>query len=272
MGDENPICTLGYYSKPSHKGYRNTIELPVGNKVVPLLSDTIRLVQNGCSFHGLRSEDPNQYLDGENRERTRLCPNPQPQTLGTTFKARVWDYMAAHTERMERFENAIFKQREEINDMEVLVNEAETKNGAESEAKNKLIKKPKKEEVVEAPSSRPVEYYLKHMINEKLIEGLVDNNRFNNSLLGARAGKKKGKTYNVLPREPVYEAILKKKITKKEDIGGNFEIPCSIGGLRHVNTLVDQGSDVNIIPYSTYMKLTNERLAETEIRLSLASH
>ncbi|GJU14895.1 hypothetical protein Tco_1142861 [Tanacetum coccineum] len=84
MGDENPIRTLGDYSKPSHEGYRNTIELPAGNNVVPLRSDTIRLVQNGCSFHGLRSEDPNQHLkdflklvdsldlDGENRERTRL--------------------------------------------------------------------------------------------------------------------------------------------------------------------------------------------------------
>ncbi|GJU85757.1 hypothetical protein Tco_1293303 [Tanacetum coccineum] len=62
MGDENPIRTLGDYSKPSHEGYRNTIELPKGNNVVPLRSDTIRLVQNGCSFHGLRSEDPNQHL------------------------------------------------------------------------------------------------------------------------------------------------------------------------------------------------------------------
>ncbi|GKA92870.1 hypothetical protein Tco_0814795 [Tanacetum coccineum] len=62
MGDENPICTLGDYSKPIHEGYRNTIELPVGNNVVPLRSDTIRLVQNGCLFHGLRSEDPNQHL------------------------------------------------------------------------------------------------------------------------------------------------------------------------------------------------------------------
>ncbi|GJR71232.1 zinc finger, CCHC-type containing protein [Tanacetum coccineum] len=62
MGDENPIRTLGDYSKPSHEGYRNTIELLVGNNVVPLRSDTIRLVQNGCSFHGLRFEDPNQHL------------------------------------------------------------------------------------------------------------------------------------------------------------------------------------------------------------------
>ncbi|GJW40672.1 MAK10-like protein [Tanacetum coccineum] len=62
MGDKNPIRTLGDYSKPSHEGYRNTIELPVGNNVVPLRSDTIRLVQNRCSFHGLRSEDPNKHL------------------------------------------------------------------------------------------------------------------------------------------------------------------------------------------------------------------
>ncbi|GJT97630.1 MAK10-like protein [Tanacetum coccineum] len=62
MGDENPIRTLEDYSKPSHEGYKNTIELPVGNNVVPLRSDTIRLVQNGCTFHELRSEDPNQHL------------------------------------------------------------------------------------------------------------------------------------------------------------------------------------------------------------------
>ncbi|GKD40133.1 zinc finger, CCHC-type containing protein [Tanacetum coccineum] len=84
MGDENHIRTLGDYSKPSHEGYRNTIELPVGNNVVPPRSDTIRLVQNECSFHRLWFEDPNQHLkdflklvdsldlDGENRERTRM--------------------------------------------------------------------------------------------------------------------------------------------------------------------------------------------------------
>ncbi|GJT90587.1 hypothetical protein Tco_1079432 [Tanacetum coccineum] len=84
MGDEYPICTLEDYSKPRHEGYRNTIELPVWNNVVPLRSDTIRLVQNGCSFHRLLSEDLNQHLkdflklvdlfdlDGDNRERMRL--------------------------------------------------------------------------------------------------------------------------------------------------------------------------------------------------------
>nr|GEY63679.1 MAK10-like protein [Tanacetum cinerariifolium] len=83
-GDENPICTLGDNSKPSREGYMNTIELPIGNNVVPLRADTIRLVQNEGSFHELRSEDPNQHLkdflklvdsldlDDENRERMHL--------------------------------------------------------------------------------------------------------------------------------------------------------------------------------------------------------
>ncbi|GJT89394.1 ribonuclease H-like domain-containing protein [Tanacetum coccineum] len=127
-----------------------------------------------------------------------------------------------------------------VAEAEMPVMEVETKNRAKNKAKNKSINTPENKEIVEAP--------------------------------GTRVGKKKGKEYKVLPGGPIYDAILKKKITKKEDIGGNFEIHCSIGDLKHVNTLVDQGSNVNIMPYSTYMKLTDERLAETEIRLSLASH
>nr|GEV03235.1 zinc finger, CCHC-type [Tanacetum cinerariifolium] len=233
----------------------------------------------------------------------RTNPNPLPQALGTTFKARVRDYMTTHTERMERFENAIFKQQDEINDrmaemfglfkelttsrapekvlirekaksivtknvnyislargeeernenddmaadggingthMKMPVKEAEKETKAENGTKNKPIKRTKIEETTEASNSQAVEYYLKHKINEKLIEGLVDNHMFNDSL--------------------------------KEAIGGNFEIPCNIGGLKRMNALVDQGSDVNVMPLSTYMKLTDERPAETDIRLSLASY
>nr|GEW23959.1 reverse transcriptase domain-containing protein [Tanacetum cinerariifolium] len=73
-------------------------------------------------------------------------------------------------------------------------------------------------------------------------------------------------------RGPVYDAILKKKITKKEDIRGNFKIPCNVRGQKGINALVDQGSDMNIMPYTTYMKLIDDRLVEADIRLLLASH
>ncbi|GKB75953.1 zinc finger, CCHC-type containing protein [Tanacetum coccineum] len=46
MGNANPIRTFGDYSKPSHEGYRNTFELPKGNNVAPLRSDTIQLGKN----------------------------------------------------------------------------------------------------------------------------------------------------------------------------------------------------------------------------------
>ncbi|GJT89032.1 hypothetical protein Tco_1070749 [Tanacetum coccineum] len=205
-------------------------------------------------------------------KRTGLAP--QLQALGTTFEARKRDYIAAHTERMERFENTIFKQREEINGrmtgmfgllkelmtsrtpekvlireeakflvtknvnsislarneeeennktdetpdntkmpikMEMPVRKAEAMNRAENGARNKSIKTPKNDEAVEAPKSQPVTHYLKHKINEKQIKGLVKNNRFNNSLLGTRVGKKKGKAYKVLPGDPFMTRFSRKR-------------------------------------------------------------
>ncbi|GJR65091.1 zinc finger, CCHC-type containing protein [Tanacetum coccineum] len=438
MRDANLIRTLGDYSKPSHEGYRNTIDLPVGNNVGPFRSDTIRertrlrlfqfslrdqasnwlerlptgsitiwedlttrflaqffppgrtaklrnnilmfqqhqgesLLEAWTRFKDLlqkceidraasgklrdknadesweiiknlalydhegwndskefvkpvkaistpisTSKTPDQRLleleDHINFLQKGARPTPRPSSmhipqayveavLGTTFEARVWDNMAAHTERMERFENAIFKQQEEINDRmakmfkllkelttsrapekvlireeaksrvtknvnfislakkeeerndndnmeadsgingthtEMPIKEAEKETEDENGTKNKPIKRAKREETAKASSSLPIGYYLKHRINEKLIEGLVDNHR--------------------------------EKITRKEEIGGNFEIPCNIGGLKRMNALVDQGSDVNVMPLSTYMKLTDERPTETDIRLSLASY
>ncbi|GJV71493.1 MAK10-like protein [Tanacetum coccineum] len=162
----------------------------------------------------------------------RVCLNPQPEALGTNFEARVRDYMAAHTERMERFENAIFKQREEINDrmtkmfgllkeltasqtpgkmrkrnvkdhkvvsknaMKFNVSDAAVplkKSNKEKEAENRTKNEPvesvekkltqiKEEELMEAPNSQSVGYYLKHKINKKLVEGLIENQRFNESV------------------------------------------------------------------------------------------
>ncbi|GJW67973.1 hypothetical protein Tco_0122397 [Tanacetum coccineum] len=64
LRDENPICTLGDYSKPSHEGYRNIIELPIGNNVVPLRSDTIRIsLRSMDSFQELTTKGPHHGID-----------------------------------------------------------------------------------------------------------------------------------------------------------------------------------------------------------------
>ncbi|GJS91751.1 zinc finger, CCHC-type containing protein [Tanacetum coccineum] len=319
IGDENLISTLGDYSKPSHEGYRNTIELPKRNNVVPLRSNTIRLVQNGCSFYGLRSEYPNQHLkdflklmdsldlDVANREKTRSISTWEDLTTrflaefflpGRTTKLRndilmfqqhqgesLSECEIDHAtggklrdknadESWEIIENLALYNHEGWNDSKdhvnpvkaVAISPKEEENGENNGQVNNSVMEPgnsgddeppeginmknkaerktddepansakenftknKENESAGASDSRAVRYYLNHKINEKLIEGLVENHRFNDSLSAARVGKMKRKTYNLLPRGPVYEAILKENITKKEDIGGNFEIPCNIG-------------------------------------------
>nr|GEW83447.1 hypothetical protein [Tanacetum cinerariifolium] len=129
--------------------------------------------------------------------------------------------------------------------MEMPIKEAKKETKAKNGTKNKSIKRAEREETAKTSNSQPI---------------------------GNSSWKSKRKTYNLLHRRAVYEAILRKKITRKEDIRGNFEIPFNIGGLKRMNPLVGQGSNVNVMPLSTYVKLTDERPAETDIRLYLASH
>nr|GEY72257.1 zinc finger, CCHC-type [Tanacetum cinerariifolium] len=202
MRDKNPIRTLGDYSKPSHEGYMNTIELPVENNVVPLRSETIQLVQNGCSFHGLRSEDPNQHLkdflklmdsldlNGENKERTRMCflRNQASNWLERlpAGAITIWDDLTtcflAYFFPPKREEEKSKRTDVTIGDDIKKLTKTETEMPVKKakwrmKLKASQTKKTRKEKATEAPSSQPVEYYLKHRINEKLIEGLVDNHR-----------------------------------------------------------------------------------------------
>ncbi|GKE35049.1 hypothetical protein Tco_1454371 [Tanacetum coccineum] len=187
----------------------------------------------------------------------RIYPEPQPRELKPSFEARMQEYMALHAKRIERFEKAIFKQRDEINGRmaemfgllkeltssttpkKVLVREEIrndiTKNvnaislcRIESEKvreNNKVIdknitehgkcsieepvrimnKEPLGEErkMIEPHVPQPVSHYLKHKINKELIEGLVENQRFNDSLLAMQLGKMECEDYHSLPKEPI---------------------------------------------------------------------
>ncbi|GJT25470.1 hypothetical protein Tco_0895407 [Tanacetum coccineum] len=79
------------------------------------------------------------------------------------------------------------------------------------------------------------------------------------------AGKMECEAYHSIPVEPMCKVMLKKMITKKEDMGGNFVIPCNLGGLKYMDALVDQGSDVNVMPLSTYNRLTNKKLQKKKL-------
>ncbi|GJR29387.1 MAK10-like protein [Tanacetum coccineum] len=230
--------------------------------------------------------------------------------METIFEARVRDYMAAHTERMKRFENAIFKQREEINDRmaemfgllkeltasrtpeKVLVREdarhpitkhvnsislirmEEEKNVKNNMVVGKNIVELNKSIVAETLEEVDKDDEVDNRTNiepVKSAEKYLTKKKFIYSLLAMKSGKIEYETYHSLFIEPMRKAMLKKMITKKEDMGGNFVIPCNVGGLQYIDAFVDQGSDVNVMPLFTYNRLTDKKLIKTDIRLSLAS-
>ncbi|GJU37122.1 zinc finger, CCHC-type containing protein [Tanacetum coccineum] len=187
-------------------------------------------------------------------------PSPQPQALNTIFEARVRDCMAAHTERMEKFKNTIFKQREEINsrmnEMFGLFKELTTSRTPEKV----LIRKEAK---------FPVTKNLNSISLTKGEEG--GSNRAKVTPDNVEKPTETETETPVIKVEKINEVGNGAKLIKTSRNEEAVEAP-GLGNFKHVNALVDQGSDVNVMPYSTYTKLTDEKPAETDIRLSLASH
>ncbi|GJV08496.1 hypothetical protein Tco_1346152 [Tanacetum coccineum] len=104
MGDENPIRTLGDYSKPSHEGYRNNIELPVWNNVIDRAGGG--KLRNKNADESWKIIENLALYDHEGWNDTKEFAKP----------VKAISTPQGRTERMERFENAIFKQCEKIND------------------------------------------------------------------------------------------------------------------------------------------------------------
>ncbi|GKE30476.1 zinc finger, CCHC-type containing protein [Tanacetum coccineum] len=278
MGGANPICTLRDYSKPIHKGYRNTIKLPVGNNVLerlPAGSITtwedlttrflaqffppgrtaklrndilmfqqhheeslseawthfkdllqkvphhdidrwlqIKFFYDHVSFHlkceidrsaddKLREKNTDEsweiienltLYDHEGWNDTKefeLTTNRAPEKVLIREEAKFPVTKNVNSISLTRGDEKRSKntdvttgddiEKPTKTEMEMPVKEAEK----EDEVENEPNRKAGKEETTGEPSSQPVEYYLKHRINEKLVEGLVDNHRFNDSLSGA---------------------------------------------------------------------------------------
>ncbi|GJZ36077.1 MAK10-like protein [Tanacetum coccineum] len=123
MGDANPISTLGDYSKPIHKGYRNTIVLLVGNIVHdPSPHGRILLLVSLLnSFIGKDRTTSQQYPDVPTTSR-RISFRSMDSFQGLTLKSPsswhrslaprlVSNFMASQDARLSKFK-ADFKQQQ----------------------------------------------------------------------------------------------------------------------------------------------------------------
>ncbi|GJX23489.1 MAK10-like protein [Tanacetum coccineum] len=301
MGDENPIRTLGDYSKPSHEGYRNTIELPVGNNVVPLQSDTIWLEQNGCSFHGLRSEDPNQHL----KDFLKLVDSLDLDDVLITSDRRLIELenqvqrlMEAHLALMQPTQVNKITTSCEIcsgpHDTQYCMEDPEQAfvkyaSSRTDEARDpqcsshpptliNAIKTCSKEANISQTSLLRPGMQIKTQQPEEPKPNLEDEFQdlhLNLSVL------------EVLAHAPIYNALLDKYV-KSLELGKNgstfvqeevsakikdlglFTLPCRLGNSKPFDTLADLGSCVNIIPLYLFKKLNIGLLEETDNVFGLA--
>nr|GEY50595.1 hypothetical protein [Tanacetum cinerariifolium] len=213
------------------RGYQNTIELPGGNNVVPLRSDTIR--------------------DTEHVGDDKLYEKNTDESWDIIVNLALYDHEGSDDPRDFAKPNEKNTKNDEVVDTNVIgLSEL---NAIEPNIMKELVDEINAEQV-------------------RNVRGPEEELRYNDSLLATRLGKMDHENYNSLPIGPMYNTVIKKKKTKKEVIGGNFVIPCNIGGLKQTDALVNKGSNINDMPISTYNRLTSKKPLVTDIRLSLASH
>ncbi|GJY11359.1 hypothetical protein Tco_0379544 [Tanacetum coccineum] len=151
---------------------------------------------------------------------------------------------------MERFKKAIFKQREEIDDIMAKM------FGLLKELT--AIRTPKKV-LIREEARHPI---TKHVNSISLIRVEVEKNVKDNEVVNE----------SVLEPDTSDAAVPLKEVDKVNGAENRTGDEPVRRGLKHTDALVDQGSDVNVMPLSFYNKLTDEIPAETDIRLSLASY
>nr|GEV27682.1 ribonuclease H-like domain-containing protein [Tanacetum cinerariifolium] len=122
MGDVNLIRTLGHYSKPSHEGHMNTIELPVGNNVYCMENPEQAIVEYASSRTdeargGDNPKIPKIFFqthltgfqpNGPNRS---FNNNTQIINSQSNLEGLVSNFMASQDARLSKFE-ANFKQQQ----------------------------------------------------------------------------------------------------------------------------------------------------------------
>ncbi|GJS50847.1 hypothetical protein Tco_0624209 [Tanacetum coccineum] len=180
--------------------------------------------------------------------------------------------METHTERIERFKNAILKQREKVNDKMTEMFGLLKELTASRTPKKVLIREEARHLITKNVNS----IYLIRIKEEKKRR---KNGLINKGVVEPIKSDKE---------EPPKEVDMKNEVERKADdepaksarenvIKNEKDEPTEVSSshavrLKNMIALVKQGYDVNGMPFSIYNKLTDERPTETDIRLSLASH
>ncbi|GJS38872.1 hypothetical protein Tco_0563915 [Tanacetum coccineum] len=276
MGNENPICTLRDYSKPSHEGYRNTIELFVGNNVDLALYDNEscndpRVFVKPANAITLPQDVPStsdcRLIELENQVQhlmeAHLAPTQPTQVNKVTTSCEICSGPYDIQYFMEDPEQAFVKYASSRTD------EAGGALPSDTIKNPKLSTSP----VLSARSYLTIDPQCSSHPSTSI--NAIKDLHLNLSVL------------EVLAHAPIYNAILDKyveslelgkngsafvqgEIQAKMEDPGLFTLPCRLGDSEPFDTLVDLGLCVNIILLYLFKKLNIGLLEETDHIFGLA--
>ncbi|GKB12733.1 MAK10-like protein [Tanacetum coccineum] len=252
MGDENPIRTLGDYSRPSHEGYRNTIELPKGNNVLHdrNAKESWALLEDLALYDNESWNDPRDFakpvkaislpqdvpstsdrllIELENQVQrlmeTHLAPKQPTQVNKITSSCEICSGLHDTQYCMENPEQAFVEYAS-----------SRTDKTGEDEFKDLHLNLPVLEVLAHAP--------MYNAILDKYVESL-------------NLGKNRS-------------AFIQGEMPKKMEDPGLFTLPCRLGDSKPFDTLADLGACVNIISLYLFKKLNIGLLEETDHVFGLA--
>ncbi|GJV36988.1 hypothetical protein Tco_1409465 [Tanacetum coccineum] len=301
MGDENPIRTLGDYSKPSHEGYRNTIELLVGKNGVPLRSDTT---------------DVENWLVGSDAHSMDFGPRIQTNTLRISLN--LWTHLTL-TVTIGKERACVYFNFPYAIKLAIGLNAFQQDPSPHGRIllPDSLLNSfhregPQNSATILLCSNNIMEnLYLKHGLNHNAhltcpprskLQGQIHDASFPKTSLQQPVVEIKPQqpeepetrlvemgikdlhlnlpVLEVLAYAPIYNAILDKYVESLE-LGKNgstfvqgetpakmgdlglFTLPCRLGDSKPFDTLADLGSCINIIPLYLFKKLNIGLLEET---------
>ncbi|GJT59013.1 reverse transcriptase domain-containing protein [Tanacetum coccineum] len=250
-----PPKTLHKHSHPNSSSFLNPIAFPTEQTGRIVNSLDIWLIQNTCTFQGLKNEDPlhhirhylsivnNVKVDGATRDTSRL------RFFHFSLKGKAAEWLDRDDRRkldqFSRFRFDSLTEEEGWNRIEEYVQYQDDMLEKKSHAKgigDMLVQHP----MIHIPKGAKV---LKDLLSHK--------------------EKLKKATSSVKLNEECY-GIIQRSLPQKEGDPGSFMLPCLIGPLAFKNALADLGASINLMPHSLFRRLGILKLKPTKMSIQLA--
>ncbi|GKC41356.1 DNA-directed DNA polymerase [Tanacetum coccineum] len=278
-----PPKTLHEHSHPNSSGFLNPIAFPTKQTGRIVDSRDIWLIQNTCTFQGLKNEDPLRYIrhylsivdnvqaDGATRDTSRLrffyfslkgkaaeWPGKIPPTQVPT-----WDQL------MSRFLDNFFLNN---SSKQVCLSGGDIYNDPsllrfyQNDDTSPWGNSKRKENGVDGP-----EWIIRSKFKDELANFMLKKKSHAKGIGDMLVQHQKlEKAASSVKLSEECSAIIQRSLPQKEGDPGSFTLPCLIGPLAVKNGLADLGASINLMPHSLFRRLGISKLKPTKMSIQLA--